>query len=287
MNNLERLKQKMMIKPSAIQNQPVKILIGQETSSVPAITQMSKTEVIFEENPGFNRADVIKKLKRKTVDVPTQKFDEEVKEQQVIEMVPELIDDVSKKEEEKQPRAKTIKPKRKGKLIIIDDNEVKDDKVEKEDKEEELIQMIPKKPVRKTAKVEKGVALLGPELNVMIGDAPINIRLPKRDIPYNIKTSSYYMNNREIFVNFINALFEPYKELIDSNSEDISCDNIGKTSTTFSLLTHQKIVRDYMNLYTPYRGLLLYHGLGSGKTATSIAIAEGMKSAKKIIIMKK
>jgi hypothetical protein len=44
-------------------------------------------------------------------------------------------------------------------------------------------------------------------------------------------------------------------------------------------------VRDYINLYTPYRGLLLYHGLGSGKTCTSIAIAEGMKNSNKVIIM--
>ena len=42
---------------------------------------------------------------------------------------------------------------------------------------------------------------------------------------------------------------------------------------------------NYLNLYSPYRGLLLYHGLGSGKTCSSIAIAEGMKSSKKVIIM--
>ena len=52
-----------------------------------------------------------------------------------------------------------------------------------------------------------------------------------------------------------------------------------------SLYKHQKIVRDYINLYTPYRGLLIYHGLGSGKTCTSIAVAEGMKSAKRVIVM--
>ena len=40
-----------------------------------------------------------------------------------------------------------------------------------------------------------------------------------------------------------------------------------------------------MNLYTPYRGLLLYHGLGSGKSCTSIAIAEGMKTNKHVIIL--
>jgi hypothetical protein len=89
--------------------------------------------------------------------------------------------------------------------------------------------------------------------------------MPKKLPPVLIKVSSYYMNDREIFVNFINSLFEPYRKEISENKEGISCDNIGKTTTNFSLLTHQKIVRDYINLYTPYRGLLLYHGLGSGK----------------------
>ena len=51
------------------------------------------------------------------------------------------------------------------------------------------------------------------------------------------------------------------------------------------MLLHQKLVRDYLSLYTPYRGLLLFHGLGSGKTCSSIAIAEGMKSSKQVIIM--
>ena len=50
-------------------------------------------------------------------------------------------------------------------------------------------------------------------------------------------------------------------------------------------MTHQQIVRDYINLFTPYRGLLLYHGLGAGKTCASIGIAEGMKDNKQVIIM--
>ena len=56
-------------------------------------------------------------------------------------------------------------------------------------------------------------------------------------------------------------------------------------NSDFNLLTHQKVVRDYINLITPYRGLLILHGLGSGKTCTSIAIAEGMKTDKKIVLM--
>lgn len=38
---------------------------------------------------------------------------------------------------------------------------------------------------------------------------------------------------------------------------------------------HQGIVRDMIQYESPYRGLLLFHGLGTGKTATSIAAAEG------------
>jgi hypothetical protein len=144
---------------------------------------------------------------------------------------------------------------------------------------------IPKKKKRITKNIEKGVAILGPETLIDIGDTPILQRMPKKSPPVLVKASSYYMNNREKFVNFINSLFAEYKSALEANAENISCDIIGKTSSDFSLLTHQKIVRDYLNLYTPYRGLLLYHGLGSGKTCTSIAIAEGMKDSKNVIIM--
>merc|ERR1712196_152011 len=40
-----------------------------------------------------------------------------------------------------------------------------------------------------------------------------------------------------------------------------------------------------MQVHSPYRGLLIYHGLGSGKTAASISIAEGSKSDKDIIVL--
>jgi hypothetical protein len=39
---------------------------------------------------------------------------------------------------------------------------------------------------------------------------------------------------------------------------------------------YQKLVRDYLSRDTPYRGLLVYHGLGSGKTCTSVAAAEAL-----------
>lgn len=98
-----------------------------------------------------------------------------------------------------------------------------------------------------------------------------------------IDPPSYYLNNRGQFIDFINKTFEHYKEKIleDEHKQSCSSLNIGD----FSLLSHQQIVKDYLNLYSPYRGLLLFHGLGSGKTCASIGIAEGLKSDKQVIIM--
>ena len=97
--------------------------------------------------------------------------------------------------------------------------------------------------------------------------------------------SEYYLNNREKFVEFINKLFQKnYRAEIMDESRIVSCED-RRSAEEFGLLTHQKIVKDYLNMYSPYRGLLLYHGLGSGKTCSSIAIAEGLKSSKHVFVM--
>lgn len=118
---------------------------------------------------------------------------------------------------------------------------------------------------------------------VVVGSVPISQRIANKEANVLIKASSYYMNNRAIFVNFINSLFSPYKKELDEASKSATCNY--DTASGFTLMGHQKIVRDYINLYTPYRGILLYHGLGSGKTCSSIAIAEGMKDDKRVIVM--
>ena len=122
---------------------------------------------------------------------------------------------------------------------------------------------------------------------IKIGDEIVSERLPQiRALPQ-IQASDFYMNNRAKFIQYINALFHNYREELTSGESDISCEALygGDDSASVSLLTHQKIVRDYLNIFSPYRGLLLFHGLGSGKTCSSIAIAEGLKTFKKIIVM--
>jgi hypothetical protein len=139
--------------------------------------------------------------------------------------------------------------------------------------------------IRRTKKPEVGVKE-GPLGLLTIGDADIETRLrKKKEAPIVIPASAYYMNNREFFINFTAALFGKYKKnLADEAAAPATCPGDNDVNE-FSLMTHQQIVRDYLNLYAPYRGLLLYHGLGSGKTCSSIAIAEGLKTSKPIIVM--
>ena len=97
---------------------------------------------------------------------------------------------------------------------------------------------------------------------------------------------SYYLNNRKYFLNFINNIFLKYRDQLNEERNMINCENIMSNNVRkFSLLLHQNLIVDYLNLYTPYRGLLFYHGLGSGKTCSSIAIAEGFKTTRKVYVM--
>ena len=103
--------------------------------------------------------------------------------------------------------------------------------------------------------------------------------------PIRLKVDEYVMNNREYFVQFIQGVFKKYKKEINTAKNTLTCETVKNNSSDTLLMIHQQILQDYMNLYTPYRGLLLYHGLGASNNCISIAIAEGIKSSKKVIVM--
>ena len=110
--------------------------------------------------------------------------------------------------------------------------------------------------------------------------------LPEPNLPHRVAVSGYYMTNRKKYVQKLVPMFAKYKKMIDDETRVATCEDGEKSGNEkFKLLVHQQVVRDYLNLFTPYRGLLLYHGLGSGKTCSSIAIAEGMKSNKKVYVL--
>jgi hypothetical protein len=131
---------------------------------------------------------------------------------------------------------------------------------------------------RKPKKVSDFVAEAPIDLTIAkIGKSLVVDRLPKKQ-KVKIGVSAYYMNNRKLFISQLSKLFKPYRDKISEKAGEISCKNARNESIDFELLSHQLVVRDYLNLYTPYRGLLLYHGLGSGKChakGTPIIMSDG------------
>ena len=53
-------------------------------------------------------------------------------------------------------------------------------------------------------------------------------------------------------------------------------DNI--CSGDFRLYNHQSFLSNLINPFTPYNGLLIFHGVGTGKTGSAISIAENFKN---------
>jgi hypothetical protein len=55
----------------------------------------------------------------------------------------------------------------------------------------------------------------------------------------------------------------------------------------FELQPHQAFVKNFMSFQTPYSSLLLYHGLGSGKTCSAIGVCEEMRDYMKQMALTK
>ena len=180
----------------------------------------------------------------------------------------------------------------KGKLIskhleLVSSSEKEESYHEEELQKEEQIVEVKKtleKTLEKPTRTKKvfDVASISKDKWKINGEDITN-QLPP-PIEYKLSVSTFFMNNREAFVHFINTHFREYKIKL-GKGEDITCENLQNDENNFSSLNHQKLIRDYLNLYTPYRGLLVFHSLGAGKTASSIAVAEGLKNAKQVYIL--
>ena len=98
-------------------------------------------------------------------------------------------------------------------------------------------------------------------------------------------TTAFVLPNRKAFADFIARIYLKYRKdpAPDDEGVDLCLQQTGKT--TRELLPYQKLVRDYLSIETPYRGLLVYHGLGSGKTCSAIGVAESLLSTKKVWVM--
>ena len=230
------------------------------------------------DDEGFDRESIMEKIRKRGLSIPMMEQSDRIKV-----LAEALIDDTldrddaeevpPEKKKSAQPKIKKLKRRLKlskkiGKgTITLTSEGVK-----------------PKLKKMSLNKTSKRLSDIPAELQDF--EEELMERMPEIEPPVKLRAPSYYRNNRQIFVNFINSFFEPYKATLEDESENLTCQSMKKRKAgKFSLLTHQEIVRDYLNLFTPYRGLLLYHGLGAGKTCASIAIAEGFQNPMKVVIM--
>lgn len=70
---------------------------------------------------------------------------------------------------------------------------------------------------------------------------------------------------------------EFYDTRYDGKVTDVEEESNRICFAEFELAPHQAFVRNFMSFQTPYNSLLLYHGLGSGKTCSAISVAEEMR----------
>lgn len=90
-----------------------------------------------------------------------------------------------------------------------------------------------------------------------------------------VQPLNWVLPDKKEFLNWINETFIKYR----ADGKPV------KSTNTFTPFKYQKFVRDYMQNNSPYNGILLYHSTGSGKSCTSIGIAENLKTERNIVVM--
>lgn len=97
-----------------------------------------------------------------------------------------------------------------------------------------------------------------------------------------IKPEKWVIPNRAKYVNWVDRVF---KEKGSKETRKVSEADCKVKADSLTLFPHQKFIKDYMQFMSPYRGLLLYHGVGVGKSCTSIAAAEILVNYMDVIVM--
>jgi superfamily II DNA or RNA helicase len=83
-----------------------------------------------------------------------------------------------------------------------------------------------------------------------------------------------------------------YEVIIPVSQNQMETEAAKLCGAAFELAPHQLFVRNFLSVMTPYNSLLLYHGLGTGKTCSAISVAEEMRdymhqvgAVKKILVV--
>jgi hypothetical protein len=107
---------------------------------------------------------------------------------------------------------------------------------------------------------------------------------------YLLDTKIYIPQSRIGFYKFIQSEYGPTFTIprLNTTVDKNACEKRKLMSeASVEPFLYQKFINEYIRNDGPYRGILVYHGLGSGKTCSSIAAAQSLygMSNKKIIVM--
>ena len=104
---------------------------------------------------------------------------------------------------------------------------------------------------------------------------------------YEIDThpAGWVLPNRAKYVNWIDKTFKYGKSPKPKCTICEEGEVCPLHTNTVELFPHQKFVKDYIQYDSPYRGMLLYYALGSGKTLASIAAAELLMTRMDVMVM--
>jgi len=273
-----------------------------DAEDIDAESKKIELSIVFSSKTEINREEILERL-RKTknwitrCDVPLKYTEDSDYEFENENEYAEASEKEETDNEEEKVEIETEEEEEEKEEIVEEKEEEETEKEEEETEEKEKEEVVeekeeeepPKKKGKrgepKEKKTKKGVeSTENIDLaKVKLGEWEAHLPKPEKRI---IRTP-FYLNNRKKFIQKLNDIFAKYRlEINDEDTSSISCKSLRQSSTgDFVPLMHQKVIRDYLNLYTPYRGILLYHSLGSGKSSTSIAIAEGFKTEKRIFVM--
>jgi superfamily II DNA or RNA helicase len=106
--------------------------------------------------------------------------------------------------------------------------------------------------------------LLAKKMNTFIEDAPI-------------EPLFWVLPNKKSFPQWVTETFVKYR----ANGKLPTKPKNGKVKP----FKYQLMLRDYMQNASPYRGILLFHELGAGKTLTTLYICENLKTERNIVVM--
>jgi hypothetical protein len=104
-----------------------------------------------------------------------------------------------------------------------------------------------------------------------------------------VKPKTWELHNRKSFYQWMYDNFGKYDTSDKANAALVIKEgmNPNPDRKIRQLFPVQKLVRDFMATESPYRGILLYFGLGVGKTLSALAVSEGILNKKKVIFMSK